>query len=325
MKILVTGGSGFIGTHLIESLLAQGHAVRNLDIAEPKLESQRSCWQMCDILEPDHLLRNFQSFSPDWVVHLAARTDMEGKTVEDYRVNYDGTRNVLLCAQQTPSVKRLVVTSTQFVHRPGSVPKDDLDFNPHTVYGESKVLAEKYTRQIDLTCTWTIIRPTNIYGAWHPRYPVEFWAVLSKGYYIHPVTNPPVVRCYGYVKTIVWQIERILTLPAEQVHKRVFYVSDPPIQLLSWVDAFSLRLTGRKTRRVPAFMVQILGMIGDILSIFKIRFPITTSRYHSMTENYRVPLEATFQTLGTSPYSLDTGVDETVEWLATHKGFKRYG
>ncbi|MGO9340347.1 MAG: hypothetical protein ACLPY1_22855 [Terracidiphilus sp.] len=61
--------------------------------------------------------------------------------------------------------------STQFVVGPGPLPVHDQDFRPYTVYGASKVLAEKAVRDGRLECVWTIVRPTNVWGSMHPRYP----------------------------------------------------------------------------------------------------------------------------------------------------------
>ena len=109
------------------------------------------------------------------MLHFAARTDVLGKTVDDYPANHIGTANVIAAIQKTPSVQNAIFTSSQFVVAPGDLPKHDQDFRPHTVYGQTKVLSEKAVRAADLACAWTIIRPTNVWGRWHPRYPMEFW------------------------------------------------------------------------------------------------------------------------------------------------------
>lgn len=67
--------------------------------------------------------------------------------------------------ESSPSVKHLIITSTQYVYRPGmDLPKNDADYNPHTKYGESKVINEKDIRTSNIKYSWTIIRPTNIWG-----------------------------------------------------------------------------------------------------------------------------------------------------------------
>src|SRR5262249_46087447 len=144
------------------------------------------------------------------VVHLAAYTETKpGNVIEDYAPNIEGTANVLYAIKAVRSVERVIMTSTQFVHQRNGLPTHDEDFAPHTIYGESKVIAENLTRQANLACCWTIIRPTNIWGPRHPRYPKEFWRVLKEGRYIHP-GKQVVIRSYGFVGNVVDQIIKIL-------------------------------------------------------------------------------------------------------------------
>jgi nucleoside-diphosphate-sugar epimerase len=317
MKYLVTGGSGFIGTNLIEELLMQGHEIVNVDIASPRNEEHASHWEEMDILDLDGLLSIFRKFRPDLVVHLAARTDTDGTHLDEYLANTKGTENVLAAVKAVDSIQRTIITSTQFVNQYSGVPKDDFDFAPHTVYGESKVINERMTRQADLKCAWTIIRPTNIWGPWHSRYPHEFWRVLGKGLYFHP-SDKSVVRAYGYVKNVVHQIIKIFEADSELVSMQVFYVGDNPIELIDWVNGFSVGQTGKEVRVIPAALVRNMALFGDVLAMLKIRFPITSSRYKSMTTSNGVPMDKTTKALGFSPYTLEQGIQETVEWLKVY-------
>jgi nucleoside-diphosphate-sugar epimerase len=173
---------------------------------------------------------------------------------------------------------------------------------------------EKMLRNFGLQCAWVIIRPTNIWGPWHIRYPHEFWKVLSKGLYFHP-GKQPVIRSYGYVGNVVYQIIEMLESAEEKIDKQVFYVGDEPIDIYHWVNGFSLKQIGKKVRVMPRFFVKLLAITGDILALFHIRFPLTSSRYKSMTSSNSAPMEKTIKAFGTPPYSLDQGIDETVEWL----------
>lgn len=314
MNILITGGSGFIGTNLVEHLVASGHAATNIDIVPPKDASHARYWQSCDIMDQSSLYRTFGRLKPTHVVHLAARSDVEGRTIEEYDANTKGTFNVLMAVKATPSIDRLIVTSTQFVHQFHGLPLHDEDYIPFTVYGESKVIAEKYTRQAGLDCVWSIIRPTNIWGPWHPRYPFEFWKTLSQGVYVHPGKGR-VIRSYGYVGNVVWQILKILNAPRNRVDRKVFYVGDKPVELYDWVNGFSMQMIGKRVRTVPQCLVRILAMTGDMLKMIGANFPINTSRYRSMTTSNPAPMEATFKELGMPPYSLEDGIRETVAWM----------
>ena len=169
MRTLVTGGSGFIGTNLVDLLATRTREILNVDVESPPRGEHIPFWSECDVLDIEGLHKQFQGFRPEIVVHLAAKTDTKSKNLRDYRVNTDGTANVLEAVRRISTVSRLIVASTQFTSRPGHIPEHDEDFRPHTAYGESKAIAEKLLREANLQCTWTIIRPTNVWGPWHPR------------------------------------------------------------------------------------------------------------------------------------------------------------
>jgi nucleoside-diphosphate-sugar epimerase len=314
MKVLITGGSGFIGINLIEYLLDNNIDFLNIDIKLPEKSSQAQYCTKVDIMDKAQLNQAFKEYKPTHVIHLAARTDTDSDVLEDYKTNTEGTANVLEAIKITPSIERVIITSTQFVLKPGPLPKSDIDFDPHTTYGQSKVITEKLTRDANFACCWTLIRPTNVWGPWHPRYPKEFWRVLRKGIYFHP-GKKPVIRSYAYIGNVVNQIMKIFDAPQEKVNKKVFYVGDKPINLYAWVNGFSNKLKGKNVRIVPRSLIRILGYAGDVLSLFKIKFPIKSSRFTSMTQDYLTPMEATFEALGSPPYSLEEGIDATVKWL----------
>ena len=254
-------------------------------------------------------------FAPTHVLHLAARTDCnERETVDGYQANTAGTRNVLDAVAGAKSVARLIVTSTQFVCRPGHLPGHDEDYSPHTVYGQSKVICEQLTRQAKLDCPWTIVRPTTIWGPWLFRHRNTLFPLLCRGLYLHP-GRQPCIRCWGYVGNVVAQFRRLLEVPAERIDHRTYYLGDRPRNLLDWVNGFSLRLRGKPVRIVPRSAVYLLGLAGDAVALAGVRAPITTSRYRSMTEDYVTPIEPTFALLGEPPFSLEEGIEQVVQWL----------
>ncbi len=318
----MTGGSGFIGKHVVDALLRKGHAVLNYSHHAPLDREQTQYWREGDILDAHKTISAFGEFQPDWVLHLAARAECdENTTVEaGYPVNTRGTTNVLDAIRATPSVDRVIITSSQFVCAPGRLPQNDTDYFPETVYGESKVVTEKLTRQANLSCCWTIVRPTNIWGPWHLRYRREFWNVVRRGLYVHP-GRQPVVRCYGYVKNVVHQMLKIVEAPRDRVDRQTLYLGDPPTDLFDWTNGFSKALAGREVRVVPRPLLRIMALLGDIPTRLTGRpFLINSSRFRSMTTNYETPMQRTFDLLGENPYSLEQGIQETVDWLKSYRG-----
>ncbi|HQQ95905.1 MAG TPA: NAD(P)-dependent oxidoreductase [Cyclobacteriaceae bacterium] len=318
MKVLITGGSGFIGTNLTQALHGQGITFKNLDIVPPKDIRLAANYSYCDLLNLDQVMKEFELFQPTIVVHLAAQTDTDPKwRLEDYALNIIGTENLIASILATKSVERYIHTSTQFVHQMEGGPKHDEDYAPHTIYGESKVLNEKKIRSTDFKCSWTIIRPTNIWGPWHLRYPFEFWKILAEGKYLHP-GKQRVMRSYGYVGNVVHQIRQIMNLPVDQVDHQTFYVGDRPIDLFDWVNGFSIRQTGKRVVVMPRVVLYGLALAGDLLRVAGIKFPITTSRYKSMTTDNPVDMKKTFDVLGENRFTLEQGIEETVSWMRVH-------
>ena len=322
MKIFLTGGSGFIGINLVTELICRGHEVLNYDLTEPRFKDHVAYWQRGDLLDAGALRVAMTEFSPDAVFHLAARADCdENTTVEaGYRANTDGSANFLAAVTATPSVKRAVIVSSQYVAGPGRLPESDEDYFPHTIYGQSKVITEQLTRAADLPCCWTLVRPTNVWGPWHWRYPQEFWRIAAKGLYFHP-GGAPVRRCYAYVGNIVWQMLRVLELPEEKVNHQTFYVGDEVADIYGWANGFCLALCGRKAPKIPRPVLRAIALAGDGISALQSKpFYLTSSRYRSMTSDYPTPMEKTFTVLGRGPFSLEEGIGQTVEWLRQHGG-----
>jgi nucleoside-diphosphate-sugar epimerase len=318
MIILITGGSGFIGTNMIEFLEEKGfHSIINYDKSKPVKPNQEKYWVEGNIMNESYFEEILKKYQIDTVIHLAARTDTLSDNLEDYKENHEGTQHILNVLQKY-KIKRLIVASTQYVYKSTEsyMPLNNKDFKPHTVYGQSKVLTEQYLHSADLKCIWTIVRPTNIWGPWHMRYPIELWKIIDQGIYFHPVSHP-VIRTYGYVKNIVHQIYQMLVADVELVDKKTYYIGDLSIDSYSWINEFSLQLNGNKVKRLPTFVFSLAAKSGDVLRKFKIPFPLYTKRFQNMVEDYPAPTEPTIELFGQAEASLQLNVEETVNWLKT--------
>lgn len=319
-RVISTGGSGFIGAHLCDLLSRHQVTFINLDKNPPHNGAHLAHWRRCDILNHEALEAIVLEFQPTHVVHLAASTSMEGRSLDDFRANINGTSNVIRPLASIPSIRRVVITSTQHVFRPnGRPPRDEFEYDPLGPYGQSKVLMERITREAQLACCWTIIRPTTIWGPVHPHLPGGLWRIMRRGLYLHP-KGDPVVRCYGYVKNTVWQIMKILEAPTPLVDGKVLYLGDGLMKQIEWVGAFSKALTGKGVRLAPKEILHILALIGDLFGIFGVKFPMRSQRYRNLTTSNPVPIRPIIDAFGTPPYSFEEGVAQTVQWLLSNEG-----
>ena len=316
--MLITGGSGFIGTHVINLVQNQKIELINLDIVSPKIIIHEPFWNRCNILDLEKLIDIFTQFQPTHVLHLAARTSTDGKSLNDYIDNTLGTDNILKAIKGTSSISRVIITSSQHVRKPGSgIAKNDLDFVPHGLYGESKVITEKLTHSANLDCTWTIIRPTTVWGPMHPSLPNGLWKYIKNRVYVHPKKDN-VVRSYGYVKNVVWQINQIFEAPAKLINGKTFYVGEENIFQKEWINAFSNALTSRDVRLVPNELIYLLAYFGDILKYIGVNFPMDRDRYFNLTTTNPVPITPIIEVIGQPPFSLQKGIQETVDWLISN-------
>jgi nucleoside-diphosphate-sugar epimerase len=313
--LLITGGSGFLGRHLIEHLGRSPAAILNLDTAQPEETGQRPYWTACSLLDEPALRAAIAEFQPTHVVHLAGEITMSGRSVADYPTNVQGVRNLMGVLRSLPSVERVIVTSTQHVRRPGSAPPaSDVDFLPYKPYGESKVLTEEITRASDLACTWCIIRPTTVWGLHNPALEEGVWRLIYRRLYFHP-SRDPVIRGYGYVGNVAWQIEQLLRVDPAAISGKVFYVGDRNARQADWIDGFARGLTGKKAKTLPLPVIRLLSLIGDVLGSVGIRFPIHASRLRNLTTSNPVPMEPIFEILGEPPSTVEDAIKVTTEGL----------
>lgn len=315
-RILVTGGSGFMGTHLMNSLIEAGVEVVNFDRKAPTLAQHSGHWVEIDLCDTARLAGEYTRFSPHLVVHLAARTDLDEKAdIADYDDNIGAVRNLLDCVESCDDTERVLVTSSMLVCALGYTPTSDTDYKVSTVYGRSKVMTEQITRERGLGKTWCIMRPATIWGPYHFGLKSGFFGFLSRGLYLHPGTRR-LLKSYGYAENSAHQIIRLLQAPAADIDGRVFYISDRPLDLLAWVNGFSQGLRGRPVRVVPVFMLKALALVGDVLVHLGVkRFPMTSFRLDNMTTENIVDTEGIYKIAGEPPFSMEQGIERTVSWL----------
>lgn len=214
MNTLITGGTGFIGSALVDKLVREGNNVTIITRDKKKVRNLLSVKvkvleaNICDSSALENLISRLQNI--EIIFHLAAALDYFGDREELFQVNVEGTKNLLSLAAKSGIKKFIFISSVEAM---GAIKKDSIPSNetfickPISAYGESKLEAEKQVRKFAETSSLniTILRLGNVYGPESPAFIVPIAnAILSKGelfkflsvyrgYYLHPVYIDDVV------------------------------------------------------------------------------------------------------------------------------------
>jgi UDP-glucose 4-epimerase len=175
MKILVTGGAGFIGSHVVDAYVAAGHEVAVLDnMATGREENVNPEARLfrADVREKTLVDQAIGAFKPDVVNHHAAQAEVTKSVADpgnDASINVVGGLNVLRACVDN-SVRKVIFSSTggALYGEPDIVPSDeDHPIRPLSPYGTSKYAFEQYlaTFQRTFGLNYTTLRYANIYGA----------------------------------------------------------------------------------------------------------------------------------------------------------------
>ena len=212
IKAYVSGGSGFIGTHLIKELLTHNHELVNLDINEPIDQDQKSFHFNCDVRQPIP-----EKFGKDGQVifNLAAVHRTPGHPSNEYfETNILGAKNVCDFARRN-NINTIVFTSSIAVYGTYEAQKSEATLTmPDIPYGISKLNAEyihKLWQKEDPTNRrLIIIRPGVVFGKHENGNFTRLINSLSKGYFFYPGRKDTLKGCI-YVKDLVeLMINRVL-------------------------------------------------------------------------------------------------------------------
>ena len=173
MRVLVTGGAGFIGSHLTDALLARGDEVTVVDdLSSGRLGrlDERAALHKLSITEAGPLAALVERASPELICHLAAQIDVRASVVapaDDLQTNAVGTVNVLEAARRADARVLFCSTGGALYGRDAPIPSlEDVLPLPESPYGVAKYCAEQYVSLYNRLhqCRHTILRLANVYG-----------------------------------------------------------------------------------------------------------------------------------------------------------------
>ena len=319
-KIIITGGSGFIGTNLVQCFLDKSFEVHNIDILPPRNTSHFENWIATDICKYEDVKRVFDNIKPSYVVHLAAKTDLLGSTIEDYAANTVGVENIVKVCDAESSIKRVIFASSMLVHQVGSSPSTYQKYNPNTLYGESKVIGEKiiFENQRHLT-DFCIIRPTSIWGEWFGEpYKRFFELIISQKFF--DLGDKASTKTYGYVGNSVFQIEKLLFANPSDMKNKIYYIGDePPLNISVWANEIASELKLPAPKKLPFLFFYWGAIFGDLVKMLGLSFPITKFRLKNMTTDHVIDLSETYSLCGGTPFLMDKSISQTINWIFKKK------
>lgn len=316
MKLIITGGSGFIGTNAV-SYFADKYELINIDCKKPLKDEQVRYWKNLDINNYEMFSKAVFAFDPDYIIHLAARTDLDGITLDDYSANITGVANLMKIASRLTNLKKIIVASSMLVCRVGHIPINQFEYSATTLYGKSKIETERITRQANLSCDWALIRPTSIWGPWFNVPYRNFFDMIKKRMYFH-IGHSGCTKTYGYVGNSIYQIEQIMKADTKNADNKVFYIGDEPAtNIEEWANQIAAEL-GHKIPYVPMPLIKGAAIFGDILQHVGVRFPMTSFRLRNMTTDNVVDLRPTYDLAPNPPFTRIQSIRNTLTWMKKH-------
>lgn len=316
---LVTGGTGFVGSHLVELLLQKGYSVTCLVRDTKQLRWLRGLNVRIlqgDCLHPGPLDAAVQGAS--FVFHLAGLTKAR-RSRDYYLANQVGTRNMLqACARSNPEIKKFILMSSLAAAGPsldGTPVKVHDPARPVSDYGRSKQKAEEEALRYKERIPVVILRPSAVYG---PRdrdmYALFQWA--SRGLTIEISGGERFINpCY--VKDLA-----LATLQAAEqktASGSIFFVAEQ--QTYSWSAFRQALLTAGSVRavnvKIPYSAAYLIGVVSEIGGLFTGK-PALTNRQKVLEASQRYwvcDVRETEKQLGfRSEYPLQEGLEITWKW-----------
>jgi nucleoside-diphosphate-sugar epimerase len=267
MRAFVTGGTGFVGAHLVAALVERGDAVTCLVRSPTKARAlgwSDAVRVVAGDLDDAEALRRGCAVA-DVVYHLAGRVSAEDQAAF-FRANRDGTARVLEAAAAAGVGRFLLVSSLAVA---GPSPPDQPhatgeETGPVTDYGASKLAAEELVQGSSLA--WTVVRPPAVYGEWD----VEFLRLFKTARFgVAPVFGDGSQRLsLVYAGDLAAALVAAATAPATV--GRTYYPAHPEVVTARAVSLAAGRAMGAEPRVVPLPAPLARGLLWTIGAVAKL-------------------------------------------------------
>lgn len=324
LRILITGASGFIGSHMVEQALQCGYetwaGIRSSS-SQRYLNDERTRFITLDLTSPtilrEQLLDHRNTYGTwDVIIHCAGATKCRNKKDFDI-INYLGTKyliETLAQLQMTPQQFIYMSTLGTFgpIHEqlPYTPIRESDTPHPNTFYGLSKLKAEQYIKSVP-DFPYVIFRPTGVYGPRDKDYSI---LINSIRHHIELLLgSKPQAITFVYIKDLV---QAVFSAIKHRVSHRSYFVTDGHIYNsrdfgAEVLNAFERRRVIRIT--VPLWMGHLCAKGADLIGYATHRHPTFNSdKYHILKQrNWSCDIKPLIEELDYQPqYNLHQGIKE---------------
>lgn len=322
MRSLVTGATGFIGSHVAEILKSRGHDVRLLVRNEKRLFPElREGYDIVkgDVTQTADELRKAVE-GVDYIFHVAGL--IKGRTQNDFnRVNATGTQNLLEAVEAARNdTMRFVLVSSLAAIGPSEDSRHVIDEtsipHPVTFYGRSKLLGEKLAMRFRDRVPVTIVRPPAVYG---PRDTgiLEFFKWMAKGYSLQFGAQE---KCFSMIHGRDLARGIVESAMHESTVGEAFFLTDPEPYSMSWTMQLlrhTLKPSKDKVMNPPVWLAKAFARVNDIIQ-FITRKPMlpNSDKMRELLPPYWVCSGAKAkEVFGFEPeIKFEDGLKETADW-----------
>lgn len=318
---VVTGGGGFIGSHLTDSLLDMGYSVRVIDktkdLSNLKTALKNTKFSLFNGDINNQQLLDQVTKNTDCVFHLAAKTDFDSTSYRDYyNNNVLGTIRVIQSCLKN-HVSKLIFYSSIGAHGVVSSPlsqNEEVHFPPQSLYGLSKLEAEhELFKIIDRDLKFNIIRPTTVFG------PREKMTTLPLIKYLSHL--PAIIVNGGKNKVSYVYVADLnkaaISLSQKRCSRQIYVISGKSLTMRE-LTVVILKNLKKSTRLInlPYWSLLPFAIICTFVSkIFGYNTPLPLRRLNTMCLNYDFKTTKAYLGLGYRPQNTpDKAFRETIHW-----------
>ncbi len=328
MKILITGGNGFLGSHIAQKLVENGHNVVSLQRSDPVVIQQIANvdYAQGDLCEKDSILEYFEGV--EVVFHVAAFAGVWGPWEEFYASNYEGTVNVVE-ACRAHGVKKLIFTSTPSVVFSGDAICGEDESMPYGSnwlchYAHTKQLAEAYVLSDEVAKDMDVValRPHLIWGAGDPHLLPRLVDRARDGELKmvgDGMNRVDITHIDNAMNAHLLAFQKLMDAP-QMIKQKAYFISDgDPVVLWNWIQSLLEDLG------IPPIQKQLsFKLVYRMASLFEWWYrtfktkgepPMTRFVAVELSKDHYFDISAARENLGYTPERKESDRTELIDYL----------